>query len=397
MIVPTKAHAMKADSCRGCESRNLFTIHDFSSQPLAGYYPTQPESRSAAKRYPLDLTQCGQCGLLQVVNMPPIEEVFHANYRYSSSTVPALVRHFIGFEQWLAALLPRRARVFEFGCNDGVLMERLRDLGFECAGIDASDNVAALARAKGLSVATGFLTVGYVRSAGLTAQFDVVTCSNVFAHIHELRATLDAVRELLRPNGLFCVEVHDGELLRSRNQFETIYHEHLTYFTERTLRSLLAANGFEFVRCDRTDMHGGGLRFLARKANGVEMRNAVAQDQGEELAGYDFIEPVIERCRHDLLELTAAYGELVGYGAAGRSQMFINFTRSEGTFSRVYDDSEFRQGRYIAGTDIPIVKFDAQHSKCVVILAWNYAEDISKRVRNHADKVVTLLPEMRFW
>lgn len=389
--------AMKAEYCRGCYSKDLFTVHDFGNQPLAGYYPTEPETTRPAEKYPLGLAQCKDCALLQVLNVPPIEEIFHNDYRYSSSTVPGLRNHFSSYADWLQIHVGKGKKVFEFGCNDGVLLERLRNIGISCSGIDASDNVADLARAKGLQVATGFLDEDYVRNASLVECYDLVTCSNVLAHIHQVQDTLRAVRLLLKSGGLFAIEVHNGEYLSSQNQFDTIYHEHLTYFTEATLRSLLERNGFNFVLCERTAMHGGGLRCLAKKSTRRETSSA--RKRAEELAvsSQDFVGPVIERCQEQLEQLYETYGPLVGYGAAGRSQMFINFSESARLFSRIYDDSPFRQGRYIAGTDIPIVRFEGASSDCVIVLAWNYADDIFRRVGSRFNQVVTLLPEFRIW
>jgi SAM-dependent methyltransferase len=385
----------KADRCRGCGSARLILVHDFGEQPLAGRYPTQPESRLRCARYPLDLSKCADCSLLQVLHLPPIEEIFHDDYRYSSSTVPGLVRHFKEYADWLKNLLPVGADIFEFGCNDGVLLIELTKLGFRCAGIDASNNVAAIARQKGLDVSTGFLTPDFVEQAGLAQRFDLVTCSNVFAHIHQIGSTLDAVRCLLRPRGMFAVEVHNGELLHSTNQFDTVYHEHLTYFTEPTLRALLERNGFQFVACLRTSMHGGGLRCIVRKADEFRFVGRTSGETDRE-AG-DFIGPVIARCEEQLAALVARHGPLDGYGAAGRSQMFINFTESKRLFRRVFDDSGFRQGRYIVGTDIPIEPYDARPGECVVILAWNYADDIAAKVHGSFRRVVTLLPELTEW
>jgi SAM-dependent methyltransferase len=384
---------MKADHCRGCGSARLVTLHDFGLQPLAGVYPTVPESEARVRRYRLDLTQCGACGLLQVLNLPPIGEVFHDDYRYSSSTVPGLVRHFDGYANWLHSRLPSGAHVFEFGCNDGVLLQRLQRLGFSCTGVDASNNVASIARGKGLTVVTGFLTPELARSVAGAGRFDLVTCSNVFAHIHDLRDTLEAVRVLLAPGGMFAIEVHDGDLLATEGQFDTVYHEHLTYFTTATLRGLVERNGFEFVECERTPMHGGGLRFVARRSNSPVVRapagNAALLD--------DFVEPQVTRCRADLERLHAQHGPLTGYGAAGRSQMFVNFTGSARLFDRVYDDSPFRQGRYVAGTDVPIVPYAGQRGRCAVVLAWNYAPDIAARIADRFDSVVTLLPALKRW
>src|SRR5690606_24064971 len=129
-------------------------IHDFGSQPLAGRYPHDSRESLAERRYPLDLSQCLKCGLLQVTNLPPIDEVFHEAYCYSSSTIPSLVSHFSGYAEYIRGLVAPGARIFEFGCNDGVLRKNLQHLGFECYGVDASDNVAAMARQNGLDVRT---------------------------------------------------------------------------------------------------------------------------------------------------------------------------------------------------------------------------------------------------
>lgn len=369
-------------------------VYDFGPQPLAGLFPLRPDSVSSAKLYPLDLTQCRICSLLQVTNLPPIEDVFHADYRYSSSTVPDLVRHFDEYAIYLDERLRAGASVLEFGCNDGVLLERLKARGFECTGVDASDNVASLARAKGLDVRTGFLTEAFVAQQDLQARFDAVTCSNVFAHIDDLKGTVAAVRALLKPGGLFFVEVHDGDVLAREAQFDTIYHEHLTYFTESSLRRLAEAEGFAFSACERTPMHGGGLRFSA------SLRSPTAPApkpvEGALIDGAAFAK-TIHRCRSDLFRLEATHGPLAGYGAAGRSQMFINMAGGRDLFETVFDDSPLRQNRYIVGTDIPIRPYVGEGGGCCVILAWNYAPTIAARVAGRFDKVVTLLPEYLEW
>ena len=134
---------MKSIRCRCCNSSKLSLVHDFGLQPLAGRYPQVPERTVPVERYPLDLTQCLACGLLQVTNMPPIDQIFNEEYCYSSSTVPDLVQHFFSYSKYIGQRLPKAAKIFEFGANDGILLTQLREKGYECAGIDASDNVAA--------------------------------------------------------------------------------------------------------------------------------------------------------------------------------------------------------------------------------------------------------------
>lgn len=389
---------MKSLRCRGCSSTDLNLIFDFGEQPLAGCFPLKSNTAEPVNKYPLDLTCCNKCGLMQVTNMPPIKEVFHTDYRYSSSTIPALVRHFSEYKEWLAQYLMPGAKIFEFGCNDGVFLEQLQNAGYECKGIDASNNVAEYARSKGLDVATGFLTSDYVMRDELIESYDLVTCSNVFAHIHDIHTVIESARLLLKPDGYFAIEVHDGGLLISELQFDTIYHEHLTYFTESTLKRLLESNGFQFVKCEKTNMHGGSLRFLARKSeNNNQSNNEYCQSAQKFGINPHLFKDEIERCRDDIIKLYKGHGSLLGYGAAGRSQMFINFTNTSKYFSCIFDDSPLRQGRYIAGTDLPIMKYSQDASECCVILAWNYAEDIFTEIKGKFKEVVTLLPELKRW
>ena len=382
-------------SCRGCGSSNLSVIYDFGDQPLAGHFPALPERVQNANTYPLDLSSCGVCGLLQVSNILPIDNIFHADYRYSSSTIPDLVQHFKEYSDFIVSRLRPGASVLEFGCNDGVLLSQLQDCGLRCVGIDASDNVAELARAKGLEVYTGFLTPDLVISQGLVGQFDLVTCSNVFAHIDDISLATRAVKMLLRHGGLFNIEVHDGRVLADEAQFDTIYHEHLTYFTEETLKGFAVSQGFEFVECCRTPMHGGGLRFIARLAAKTTDTTAnlavTARFDAEKFAD------TIARCRGDIERLCERHGPIDAYGAAGRAQMFINITGTAHCFRRVYDDSPLRQGRYIVGTDIPIVPFRQNGGDCCAILAWNYAPTIAKCIEAYFDEIVTFLPTFKAW
>ena len=383
---------MKNTQCRGCNSANLVTLHDFGLQPLAGSYPAVPNNLHEEPKYPLDLSKCQNCGLIQVTNLPPIELIFHDDYRYSTSTIPTLVQHFKEYANWLNLQLSPKSNILEFGCNDGTLLQFLQQKGFVCKGVDASDNVANLAREKGLDVVTGFLSTELVVSQALVNKFQLVTCSNVFAHIDNLMVTLSAVRLLLVKDGLFAIEVHDGELLDREGQFDTIYHEHLTYFTEPSLRQLLERNGFVVISCEKTSMHGGGLRVIARKTETMVCQLDIVL---ETIDTRDFVAPSLMRCIEDLGNLYKAHGPLVGYGAAGRAQMFINMTKSSSIFSCIFDDSPLRQKRYVAGTNIPILPYLNPTGKCLVILAWNYAPYIKEKVKADYQEIWTLLPTLQ--
>lgn len=390
---------MTTFKCRSCQSASFRSIVDFGPQPLAGEFPLENEMKRSSAKFPLELVQCNCCGLLQIAEMPPIEQIFHDDYRYSSSTVPSLVRHFERYAEWIDTRLPDGARVLEFGCNDGVLLAILERRGYDCVGIDASENVATLARQKGLRVFSGFLSEDLIRESGLLRSFDFVTCSNVLAHIEDLNSTIRATRLALKEGGLFCIEVHDAAALIEQLQFDTIYHEHQSYFSEQTLRRAVEAAGFAFISCDKTDMHGGGLRLLCQSQTNDQLTDyQMAPDFSatERVFGADF-EAIIHRCAADIAEIAASYGPIDGYGAAGRSQMFLNITRTHGHFEQIFDDSPFRQGRYIVGTNIPILPLGASTNRACVILAWNYAASISEKIRGRYEKIFTVLPTLQEW
>ena len=297
----------------------------------------------------------------------------------------------------METLIEPGSSILEFGCNDGVLLAQLQRQGFNCVGVDASDNVASMARANGLDVRTGFFTPSFVDAQDLAGRFDLITCSNVFAHIDNIGETTAAIRKALKPGGLFIVEVHDGDKLVKESQFDTIYHEHLTYFTEETLGYFLDRQGFDEVECIRTPMHGGALRFVARM-RGQNGASEAAQPLTTRRLEGGTLEETINRCAADIRALFDLYGPLDGYGAAGRAQMFINMTKTADCFARVFDDSTLRRNRYIVGTDIPIMAFDgSKRGDACVILAWNYAETIAGRISEHYRNVSTVLPSLTRW
>lgn len=390
---------MRRVDCRGCGRPALRLVHDFGEQPLAGHFPLVPEKVERAPRYPLELWACEACTLLQITSLPPIEEVFHADYRYSSSTIPALTRHFDEYADWLSRQLAAGAKVLEFGCNDGVLLERLVTRGFDCRGVDASRNVVEIARAKGLAVDEGFFSSAYVTAAGLAGRFDLVTCSNVYAHVDDLSDVTTAAWQALADDGLLAIEVHDASGLSESCQFETIYHEHLCYFTEGSLSQHLVAHGFRVLKLQRTAMHGGALRMLAQKVQpSVRAPTLAAADPAWIGALGSALSNGIQRASAAISELSTNHEPLWGYGAAGRSQMFLNFTQSAHLFQAVFDDSPLRQNRFICGTNLAIERFDSvrRPGRCV-ILAWNYAPDVSSRIADRFDGVYTVLPELRQW
>lgn len=388
---------MERNTCRGCGSIHLNLVHDFGKQPLAGEFPSIPEAIQAANRYTLDLTQCCNCGLLQVCNLPPISKIFHDDYRYSSSTIPGLVQHFKSYSDWLSVRIPPGARILEFGCNDGILLMQLSSKGYECKGVDASANIVSLAKEKGLDVDVGFFGRDYVQMNEFQGRFDLITCSNVYAHIDDLSGVTIAAYNALKEGGMFAIEVHDGASISAQGQFDTIYHEHLTYFTQDSLTRHLQTHGFHVLEVAQTSMHGGGLRILSKRLDTL-LEEKISPHLSEFLMSDQLIQQDLKKSCADVLELRSMHSKLWGYGAAGRSQMFLNFTKTSDLFECVYDDSPLRQGRFIVASDLPIRAFEkTKHDGACVILSWNYADEIVKKIAPFFDAIYTALPKVKRW
>ena len=381
---------MKRNFCRNCSSPELNLIFDFGLQPLAGHFPDKPHHIEPCVKYALDLTQCGSCGLLMTTNLPPINEIFHPNYNYSSSTIPSLVNHFLLYSKFIKNLLPAGAQILEFGCNDGVLLDFLVASGFNCVGVDASENMANIAASKGHTVIDGFFNQALVLENGLVDSQDLITCSNVLAHVDDLAEVLNAVNLALKPAGLFCIEVHDAQVLVEQNQFDAIYHEHLTYFSSGTLDNALNRYGFSEISKEYTNMHGGGLRGVYKKETCSKIDQSLPVSH---ISGSSF-NNVVKRCQNDIHKIYKDNGMIDGYGAAGRAQIFLNVTSTSEYFSCIFDDSRFRQNKFIAGTNLRIQEFHAPYSKVCIILAWNYSERIFKNISQFYDKIFTILPEL---
>ena len=190
-------------------------------------------------------------------------DILFQDYSFSSSTIPALVQHFSDYAAWLVERFDP-GRVVEFGCNDGVLLAPLQERGVDAWGVDISENITELAREKGLNVLTGFFDVPAAEEIRERAgRADVVTGSNAFAHNEHPEWILDAAKAVLAPGGHLCLEVmYAGDLLELM-QWDTLYHEHLTFYSLGTLRTLLERHGFHLVHAERIPMHGGSLRAAA--------------------------------------------------------------------------------------------------------------------------------------
>src|SRR5215211_405723 len=215
-------------TCRACHSTDLDVMVDFGALPLAGGFLVDEVEIAREQRYPLAVHVCNACALVQIVE-PVDPDVLFQDYSFSSSTIAGLVRHFDDYAGWLVDRLEPEF-VVEFGCNDGVLLQPLSERGVRSVGVDVSENITDLARQRGHDVVTAFFgpeAAEQIRSEH--GRADVVTGSNVFAHNADPESILRGARILLEPGGRLCLEVMYAGDLYQQVQWDTLYHEHLTF------------------------------------------------------------------------------------------------------------------------------------------------------------------------
>jgi SAM-dependent methyltransferase len=397
-----------ADVCRGCNAAAVRPFLDLGPLPLAGGFLRGPEDIAAESRYPLLISVCDNCGLVQIVD-PVDPEILFGDYSFATGTVPGLVRHFDAYAQWIADRYAP-STVIEFGANDGTLVAALAQRGMRAVGIDMAPNVTQMARDRGLEVLTGAFGPGTVPELlDLAGPADLVTGSNVFAHNESPGAILQAADGVLAPDGVLCLEVmYAGDLLEQL-QWDTLYHEHLTFYSLGTLAPLLDRFGFEAIDAERIPMHGGSLRVSAarpgRRSPSPRMAELTAWETSVALndaATWDDFASLSRR-RIDAFAETmrrlAADATIWAYGAAGKATMWVN--ACDMTYLKaVVDASPLRAGKLMPGTHTPIVSpeaFKEASPDYVFASAWNYLEAIRGNEPQYEGYWIVPLPEMRIY
>ena len=382
--------------------------------PLAGGFVTA-DAPLPDRLFPLDIAVCEDCRLVFVPNVIAGEELFQ-EYFYLSSVTSTLTRHFATLADEFATRLRDRPKhlVVEIGSNDGVFLLPLKQRGVRAIGVDASQNVSRIAQQKGAQVEVGFF--GQDLAAGLRSRHgaaDIITASNVFAHIDDVDDVIKGVDRLLAPDGTFVCEVHHLLDLVLQTQFDTMYHEHLCYYSLTTLTKFFRNWDFEVVDVVRTTIHGGSIRIYVQRAGRAQCTPAVEDLLAlEARAGLDETNTYArfsqrtrasrDAIRSFCLSRRAAGERIIGYGAAGRGTTLLNYCGLDHqVLDYVVDESPLRAGKLVPGVRVPIVTpdvFRGDQAKLALILAWNYEREIrEKETRFSAagGKFIIPLPHLR--
>ena len=378
--------------CRSCGADSLEPVISLGRTPLANALLTADQLDQPEPTYPLDLAFCPRCTLVQITETVPPEKLF-TDYVYFSSFSDTAVLSAKELAQRLAALrsLGPSSLVAEIASNDGYLLQHYRDLGVPVLGIEPSANIAQVAELKGIRTRCAFFgrrLADELRAEGFRA--DVVHANNVLAHVADLNGVVTGLFTLLGPDGLAVIEVPYVRDLIEKCEFDTIYHEHLCYFSLAALDGLFARHGLQVSDVEKIPLHGGSLRLFVTVRGAPS--SAVVHDLRDveraagmlELAFYRDLAARTETLRGELVPLLRRLKSkgmrLAAYGASAKGSTLLNvFGIGADVLDFVVDRSTVKQGRFTPGTHLPILPPEAlteRRPDYVLLLTWNFADEI---------------------
>jgi len=401
-------------TCRFCGAPLDLVFADLASSPLANSYLTEAQLAQAERYYPLVVRVCERCWLCQLPEAASPEEIF-GDYAYFSSFSTSWVEHARGYTERMVARFGFGARhqVVEIASNDGYLLRHFHERGIPVLGIEPAANVAEAARALGIPTEVRFFgrsAADDLAGRGLSA--DLLLGNNVLAHVPDLNDFVAGLARLLKPAGVLTLEFPHLVLLVAENQFDTIYHEHFSYFSLVAVERVFAAHGLELFDVEELATHGGSLRVYAqRQGEGAQpvqpsVGALAARERAlgvETRAYYERFAEQIRETKRKLLDflITAkrAGKSIVGYGAAAKGNTLLNYCGVRQDFlDYTVDASPHKQGKFLPGTRIPIhapARILETKPDYVLILPWNLKQEISTQmaaVRDWGGRFVVAIP-----
>lgn len=391
------------DKCRACGGTDLPMVFDLGVQPLANDHCKPGEPRQGF--YPLAVLYCNGCGLAQLSAVVD-KEILYRNYSYVTSSSETMKRHFNRLIQDIESEKPER-KLLEIGSNDGTLLSYFQGLGYDVQGIDPAKNLAAIANSHGVMTVPTF----FDRESALPMRGNVplILARHCFAHMDDWDEFFRASEMVSTNDCLLCLEVpYVGDMLQ-RAEFDTIYHEHLSYISLKPVAKCAERFGWRLHRVIKYMIHGGAILIMFRRKDNPVQANLSADeylaDENITLDAWKKFEGragvKIMRLRETVNDL-ADKGKLVcAFGASAKATVLIHacgFTKRQIAF--VTDNSPFKPGRLVPGTDIPIIEESqmlSEHPDYAVCSAWNYRGEILEKMskwRSRGGKFIFPHPEV---
>jgi hypothetical protein len=395
--------------CRACGRDKLELVLDLGNQPPANSYHKEGET---LEEFPLALNVCQHCfhGQLSVVVDP---DSLFKHYLYVSGTSTTLKDYFEWFVNYAENRYgyngTRPLKVLDIACNDGSQLDAFKAVGHETFGIDPAQNIVPTAIAKGHKVICDYLTPESISSLE-QYKFDIIIAQNVFAHTHDIFTFLQTIKPFMEPETVVLIQTSQANMFL-RNEFDTIYHEHLSFFNTKSMRSIADRVHLHLNNVDKTDIHGTSYVFelsLSRTQLGADQVAAtMLLEEMEGLYNMETYKRFAQNAVHvtkglkEYIEYYRLRGDRVlGYGAAAKGMTVLNF--GEIDLDGIIDDNPLKQGLLTPGRNIPIydssILTETPEDIVIVPLAWNFFDEIRQRIGKvrprNGDILIQYFPEL---
>ena len=406
-----------AQACRFCGQRleNIFV--DLGMSPLANSYLKPTQLHQMEPFYPLRVFICANCLLVQAEDFETPESIF-SDYAYFASYSDTWLQHAQAYAGMIVQRLAlgKESLVIEIASNDGYLLQAFVAQGIPVLGIEPAANVAQTAVKKGVRTIVKFFGEDTARElAAQNMKADLIVGNNVLAHVPKLNDFVRGIKLVLKPNGVVTLEFPHLMRLMQENQFDTIYHEHFSYFSFLAVERILAAHGLTLFDVEELPTHGGSLRIYARhsedstKAVGARVKDLRTREQDAGLASVasylsfaEQVQATKSKLLNFLIEAKRQRKSIVGYGAPAKGNTLLNYCGIRSDFiDYTVDRSPHKQGHFLPGAHIAIHhpdKIKETKPDYLLILPWNLKDEVIDQmqyIRQWGGKFVVPIPELR--
>lgn len=381
---------MKATNCRMCQSSNLKQWLDLGLHPHSDHFHKEKE---AEMFYPLGVSVCEDCGLNQLTYIVAKEELYLKDYLYESSITKTANDHWREFAESSVKKLgiEKDSLIVDIGSNDGSLLLKYKDDGMQVMGFDPTPEATQIAIDRGVPTVQDFFTQEKALSHFKENTVDLVVGTNVFAHVDNLDDFIDGVKSILKINGVFIFESpYFGEFLKGL-EYDTVYHQHLSYLSLKPLVKFLEKHGMEAFDVEQHELHGGGFRvYIARKGQ-REVQSSVHAMLASETWEMRYLEHFADQTKESREKLNDVVRDIQLQGKSlavvstpAKGNTLLNYTGIGRYIDFATDKSKLKQGRFLPGTGIEVFSDDElvkrQPDYCLV-LAWNFFHEITENVK----------------